>query len=144
MSAKLGNTRKVYIGSSHNWLTGENANSLDITAESVEISDKSSKWAQFLSGKKGATASVTVFADNSDAQQTAVLTGLFKGTDVDVFIGTLGSGSGSGALLEGDAFSAIVTSVSDTNDMGSASSRTISLTANGAVTHYPTISGQDV
>lgn len=144
MSAKLGNIRKVYIGASHTWLTGENANTLNLTAESIEVSDKSSKWAQFLSGKKGATATVTVFADNSDTQQIAVLTGFFKGADVDVFIGTLGSGSGTGALTEGDAFSAVVTSVSDTNDMGSASSRSISLTANGAVTHYPTISGQDV
>lgn len=141
--AVLGNTRKVYIGNNHTWLTGENTNTLDITAESVEISDKSSKWAQFLSGKKGATASVTVFADNNDTQQKAVLEGLFKGIDVDVFIGTI-TGSGEGTISEGDAFSAVVTSVSDTNDMGSASSRTISLTANGAVTHYPTITGADV
>ena len=35
---------------------------------------------------------------------------------------------------------AIVNAVSDTNDQGSVATRNISLTANGAVTHYPTIS----
>lgn len=141
MAAVLGNKRRVYIGAGRTWLTGENTNTLNITAEAVEVSDKDSKWAQFLSGKKGATATVTVWADNTDTQQTAVLTGLFKGEDVKVFIGSLGTNS---AIAEGDAFDAVVTSVSDTNDNGSASSRQISLTANGAVTHYPTISNADV
>ena len=141
MAAVLGNKRRVYIGANRTWLTGENTNTLNITAEAVEVSDKDSKWAQFLSGKKGATATVTVWADNTDTQQTAVLTGLFKGEDVKVFIGSLGTGS---SIAEGDAFDAVVTSVSDTNDNGSASSRQISLTANGAVTHYPAISNADV
>ena len=131
--AVLGNTRKAYVGSSHTWLTGEQSNTLTINANQVEVSDKSTVWQQFISGIKGATAEVTVFADNSDAQQIAVLEALFKGEDVDVFIGSLNNST----LTEGDAFSAVVNSVSDTNDNGSVSSRTISLTANGAVTHYP-------
>lgn len=144
MAAVLGNKRKAYIGTSHVWLTGEQSNSLSLASNKVEISDKSTVWQRFISGVKGATAEVTVYADNNDAQQIAVLTGFFKGEDVDVFIGTFVSGSGSGSgMVEGDAFSAVVDSVSDTNDNGSVSSRTIALTANGPVTHYPTITGAD-
>lgn len=142
MAATLGNSRKAYIGATsgssttYTWLTGEQSNTLTINANKVEVSDKSTVWQKFISGVKGATAEVTVFADNNDAQQKAVIAGLFKGQDVAVFIGTLDNSSPS----EGDAFMAVVNSVSDTNDNGSVSTRTISLTANDAVTHYPTIS----
>lgn len=143
MAATLGNSRKAYIGTvvsgsgtTYAWLTGEQSNTLTINANQVEVSDKSTVWQKFISGVKGATAEVTVFADNTDTQQKAVIKGLFNGQDVAVFIGTLESNSPS----EGDAFMAVVNSVSDTNDNGSVSTRTISLTANGAVTHYPTIS----
>lgn len=142
MAATLGNSRKAYIGATsgssttYTWLTGEQNNTLTINANQVEVSDKSTVWQKFISGVKGATAEVTVFADNNDTQQKAVIAGLFNGQDVAVFIGTLDNSSPS----EGDAFMAVVNSVSDTNDNGSVSTRTISLTANGAVTHYPTIS----
>lgn len=143
MAATLGNSRKAYIGTvvsgsstTYAWLTGEQSNTLTINANQVEVSDKSTVWQKFISGVKGATAEVTVFADNTDTQQKAVIKGLFNGQDVAVFIGTLESSSPS----EGDAFMAVVNSVSDTNDNGSVSTRTISLTANGAVTHYPAIS----
>ena len=142
MAATLGNSRKAYIGATsgssttYSWLTGEQSNTLTINANQVEVSDKSTVWQKFISGVKGATAEVTVFADNNDTQQKAVIAGLFNGQDVAVFIGTLDNSTPS----EGDAFMAVVNSVSDTNDNGSVSTRTISLTANGAVTHYPTIS----
>ena len=141
--AQLGNTRRVYIvtGSSsktYTWLSGEQNNSFNRTAEAVEDSDKSTEWAQFLSGKKGATAEVTVYTDDNDAQQKAALAALEAGTPVSVFIGTLSSGS-SPAPSEGDAFKAIITAINDTNDNGAVASRSLSLTATGAVTHYPTL-----
>lgn len=141
--AQLGNTRRVYIvtGSSsktYTWLSGEQNNSFNRTAEAIEDSDKSTEWAQFLSGKKGATAEVTVYTDDNDAQQKAALAALEAGTPVSVFIGTLSSGS-SPAPSEGDAFKAIITAINDTNDNGAVASRSLSLTATGAVTHYPTI-----
>ena len=37
-------------------------------------------------------------------------------------------------------FTAIVTAIGDTNDNGSVASRSISLTATGEVTHYPSLS----
>ena len=141
--AQLGNTRRGYIvtGSSsktYTWLSGEQNNSFNRTAEAIEDSDKSTEWAQFLSGKKGATAEVTVYTDDNDAQQKAALAALEAGTPVSVFIGTLSSGS-SPAPSEGDAFKAIITAINDTNDNGAVASRSLSLTATGAVTHYPTL-----
>lgn len=142
MTATLGNSRKAYIGATsgssttYTWLTGEQNNTLTINANQVEVSDKSTTWQKFIPGVKGATAEVTVFVDNSNAQQQAVLAGLHNDQKVAIFIGTLENNAPS----EGDAFMAVVNSVSDTNDNGSVSTRTISLTADGAVTHYPTIS----
>ena len=144
--AELGNIRRVYIvtGTStstltYTWLSGEQTNSFNRTAEAIETSDKSTQWAQFLSGKKGATAEVTVYTDDSNAQQKAALTGLHNGSTVKVFIGTL-STEQSPAPSAGDLFDAVVTAISDTNDNGAVASRSISLTATGAVTHTPTIS----
>lgn len=142
--AELGNTRRVYIvtgsGSlTYTWLTGEQTNSFNRTSEALEYSDKSTVWSQFLAGKRGATADVTVYVDDTNAQQKAALTALHNGSTVKVFIGVLSTGS-TPAPTEGDLFEAIVTAISDTNDNGSVATRSISLTATGAVTHTPTIS----
>lgn len=144
---QLGNKRRVYIvtgsGSlTYTWLAGEQSNNFNRTAEAIETSDKSTVWAQFLSGKKGATAEVTVYTDDDSttgAQQKAALKALHEGTTVKVFIGVLSTGSNP-APTEGDLFEAIVTAVGDTNDNGSVATRSISLTANGAVTHTPSLS----
>lgn len=138
--AQLGNVRRAYIaagstGTPTAWLTGEQTNSFNRTAEAIEVSDKSTIWAQFISGKRGATAEVTVYVDDTDAQQKAVLNALHEGTNVRVFIGVLSGSSPS----QGDVFTAVVTAVSDTNDNGSVATRSISLTATGAVTHYPSL-----
>ena len=139
--AELGNSRRVYIVTgttpSYNVMAGEQSNSFNRTAEAIETSDKSTEWAQFISGKKGATAEVTVFLNdlNTDQQHVA-LQALAAGNTVKVFIGTLSTGSPS----QGDLFDAIITAISDSNDVGAVATRTISLTATGAVTHYPTLS----
>ena len=143
--AVLGNTRRVYIvagtaqSPTYTWLTGEQTNNFNRTSEALEYSDKSTTWAQFLAGKRGATAEVTVYVDDSNDQQQAALAGLHNGTTVKVFIGTLTTGT-TPAPSEGDVFTAIVTAISDTNDNGSVATRTMSLTATGAVTHTPAIS----
>lgn len=138
--AELGNKRRCYVGSSLSgstwtWLAGEQNNSFNKTAEAIEVSDKSTEWQQFISGKKGATASVTVFTDdNSSGPQHEMISALHNGDTVFVFIGQLGASSSPSS---GDAFEAIVTEIADTNDMGSVATRAISLTATGEVTHYP-------
>ena len=142
--AVLGNTRRVYIvtgtnSNTYTWLTGEQTNNFNRTSEALEYSDKSTVWSQFLAGKRGATAEVTVYVDDANTEQKAVLTALHNGTKVKVFIGTLTTGQ-TVAPSEGDLFEAIVTAISDTNDNGSVATRSMSLTATGAVTHTPTIS----
>jgi len=140
--AQLGNSRKAYItlgssGTPTTWLSGEQSNSFNRTAEAIEVSDKSTEWAQFITGKKGATAEITVYTDDTSAgPQYNCIKALHTGATVRVFIGVLDNNAAS----EGDVFTAIVTAVSDTNETGSVASRTISLTATGAVTHYPSLS----
>ena len=131
--AVLGNTKKAYIkvSNSYVWLGGEQSNSVNITAEAVEVSDKNSVWASFIAGKRGATVEITVFADNTDSAQSAALAALIAGTEVQWAVGTVNGTT----VTSGDSGKAIVTSVSDTSDFGAVASRTISLTATGAVTH---------
>lgn len=131
--AVLGNSKKAYIkvSSTYTWLGGEQSNSVNITAEAIETSDKSTEWAQFISGKKGATVELTVFANNSDSAQAAALTALTSGAQVDWAVGTLTGSS----ISSGDYGKAIVTAVSDSNDFGAVATRTISLQVTGAVTH---------
>ena len=134
--AVLGNSRRAYIalgssGTPTTWLSGEQTNSFNRTSEAIEVSDKSTIWAQFIAGKRGATAEITT----GEPQYNAIKA-LPTGATVRVFIGTLSGASPS----QGDVFTAIVTAISDTNDTGSVASRSISLTATGEVTHYPSLS----
>ena len=132
--AKLGNTMKAYISvsSSYTWLTGEQSNNVNMSADAIEVSDKSVNWRQYIAGAKSGTVDITVFADNDDPAQKAVLDSFHAGDVVDIFIGVL---SGS-TPQSGDAGNALVTSVSDTNDFGSVSTRSLSLQITGSLTHY--------
>lgn len=140
--AVLGNTRKAYLalassGTPTTWLSGEQTNSFNRTSEAIEVSDKSTTWAQFIAGKRGATAEITVFTDDTTSgPQWNAIKALHTGATVRIFIGVLSGSSAS----QGDVFTAIVTSISDTNDTGSVATRSISVTATGEVTHYPTLS----
>lgn len=139
MPKTLGNARKCYIGvasgnsTTYTWLTGEQSNNFNLAGNLVDSSDKSTLWQTFLQGIRGATASVNVHTDDSDTQQKAAITALHNGTVVKVFIGVLSENTPS----QGDAFDALVSDISDTNDNGTVASRVINLTANGAVVHYP-------
>ena len=142
MSAILGNRNKFYVkvgsSESYTWLTGEQSNNVNRTQEAIEVSDKSSDWAQFIGGKKGATIEVTIFADNSDSAQTELLKGLHNGTTVKFFVGQLSSAT-SATPTDGEVGEAIVTALSDTNDFGAVAGRNCSLTVTGALTHYPAL-----
>lgn len=143
MAAILGNVNKFYvkIGSATNytWLTGEQSNSVNRTQEAIEVSDKSTEWAQFIGGKKGATIDATIFADNADVAQQEVLKGLYNGQKVAFFVGQLGTGENP-APTSGEVGMAVVTAIGDTNDFGAVSTRSVSLTVDGALTHYPSLS----
>ncbi len=135
MSKILGNARKAYIrassASTYTWLAGEQSNSVNRSAEAIEVSDKSSEWAEFISGKKGATIEITVYADDTDAAQSAALSALVEGSEVYWAVGVVSSSG----VTNGDSGKAIITAVNDTNDFGAVASRSISMTATGEVTH---------
>lgn len=145
MAIKTGNSMRVYItdkasGSTYTWLAGEQNSSVNLSADMIEVSDKSTEWKQYLPAMKGGTIDVTVFADDgTNGPQHKLLTSLFKGTNVYVFVGVL-NGTSSQTPSEGDMCEAYVTSISNTYDNNGVASRSISLQITGAVTHYPTIS----
>ena len=137
--AELGNTRRVYIvtgdGNTYNVLKGEQNNSVNRSAESIDISDKDSgAWGSTMPGKKSFTLDVTVYADNTDEQQKAILKAFYTDQTVKVFVGKLGEGN---TPAEGEAFDAVITSISDTNDAGAVATRAMSLASKGAPTLYP-------
>lgn len=139
--ATVGNDRKFYFCSasgsnvSYDWLAGEQSNSFNRSAEAIEVTDKSTKWAQFLSGKKSATGDVTVILDDTaSTKQRAMLDAFSDGDKVTCFVGVLGAGS---TPSEGDVFDAIITACNDTNNQGEVASRSFSLQVTGAPTHYP-------
>ncbi|MBO7585224.1 MAG: hypothetical protein J6T09_06095 [Bacteroidales bacterium] len=144
--AKAGRNVKAYIGVTgtgssvtYTWLTGEQSNSFNLTQAQLEVTDKSSAWQQFIAGIKGATAEITVFADNTNAQQKAAIKSIHDGATIKVFIGELGTGQQASTPTDGDAFDALVTSIGDTNEVGGIATRQISVVASGAVTHYPAL-----
>lgn len=138
--AELGNTRRVYIitggtNTPYAVLKGEQTNSVNRSAESIDISDKDSgAWGSTMPGKKSLTVDVTVYADNTDSVQKAVLNAFYEDQAVKVFVGKMGTGN---EPLEGEAFEATITSISDTNDSGTVATRAMSLVSKGAPTLYP-------
>lgn len=147
VNAKLGNERRFYMtadtsgsiaGKTPTWLAGEQTNNVNRSQATLEVSDKASgNWKKFIAGMKSMTADVTVYADDSDAQQKKMLDALYEGQNVFCFVGEV-TGSDSLTASSGDAFEAIVTAVNDTNDNNAVSTRQISLQATGEVVRIPT------
>jgi predicted secreted protein len=129
----------VYIitgeGGTYTVLKGEQTNSVNRSAESIDISDKDTgAWGSTMPGKKSLTLDVTVYADNTDAQQKAMLNAFYTDQTVKVFVGKLGEGN---TPAEGEMFEAVITSINDTNDAGAVATRSMSLASKGAPTLYP-------
>jgi predicted secreted protein len=137
--AELGNTRRVYIvtgnDETYTVMKGEQSNSVNRSAESIDVSDKDTgAWGSTMPGKKSLSLDVTVYADNTDTNQKALLKAFYEGQTVKVFVGKLGAGN---TPAEGEAFDAEIMSISDTNDNGSVATRAMSLQSKGAPTLYP-------
>lgn len=137
--AELGNTRRVYIvtgnDETYTVMKGEQSNSVNRSAESIDVSDKDTgAWGSTMPGKKSLSLDVTVYADNTDANQKALLKAFYEGQTVKVFVGKLGAGN---TPAEGEAFDAEIMSISDTNDNGAVATRAMSLQSKGAPTLYP-------
>ena len=142
----LGNARRVFVSTtatpstSSDALAGEVGNNFNLNANLVETSDKSTQWQQFINGIKGATADVTLHADIGNAGQMSLIHALVAGTELYVYVGNFAD-EGTGAITaQGYAFKALVNTVSEAADNGSVATRTVNLTATGAVTVTPAAS----
>lgn len=143
--AKLGNASKLYLTLSegkYTWLKGESTSNVNLSADMIEVSDKEIDWKKYIAGYKGGTVDVTVYADDNDAAQMALIGAFYKGAEVKGFIGSLtGESTAEGeSPAEGDAFTALVSSISTPYEIGSAVARNVSLQVTGEMTHYPTVS----
>lgn len=135
--SKLGNKNKLYLttGSSYTFVKGETNSSLNLSQDMVETSDKESRWKKYIAGLIGGTVDATLYADEgADSPQATLLKALHEGTEVQCFLGDLGSGD---TPVDGDAFTALVASINSTYDNGAVISRSVSLQITGEVEHYP-------
>lgn len=135
--AKIGFEKKLYLqltGSNYTMLKGETSSSFNLSADMIEVSDKETSWKKYIAGYKGGNVDVTVYADTTDTAQKELLTAIMQGKEVKCFIGEVGSNN---TPADGFAFSALVTSIGETYDTGSAIARTLSLQITGEVTTYP-------
>lgn len=134
---KLGNVRRFYVGADRAWLAGEQSNSFNRTANPIEVTDKSVTWQQFIAGVRGATASVTVYADDTTGlPQASILEAWEAGQKVKCFVGEIDSTGVDPVIVSGDAFEAVITAISDTNNSNEVASRDVQLNVSGPVTHY--------
>lgn len=133
---KLGSTKKLYLqlsGADYTMLKGETSSSFNLSADMIEVSDKELAWKKYLSGYRGGTIDATIYADSEDAAQKAVMAAIINGSEVKGFIGELSGNTPA----DGYAFSALVSSVGETYDTGSAIARSVSMQITGEVTVYP-------
>ena len=130
--AEIGNKRKVYLvdDATNTFVVGQTSGSLSLNNELLDSSDKSSEWAEYISGQKSWSATVAVNLDNTaTSNQIKFLDSLIEGSKVKVFIGVLNADQQS----DGFVGEAMVASVEDSFDKGALSSRSISLTGTGAL-----------
>lgn len=82
-----GSAYKLYVsktGANSTPLVGESTSTLNITADALETSDKSSEWKQYIAGMRGATISATLYADDTDATQKTLIDSLMAGDSVNI------------------------------------------------------------
>ena len=132
--AVAGNKMKVYLTdaskSKFTWLVGEQTSSINLSADMLEVSDKSSEWKQYIPSIKGGTIDVTLFAEYGNAQQEELMDSLMVGNKVYVFVGEI---TGTNTPSKGYLCAAYVTSISDSFDNAGVVSRSVSLQITGEV-----------
>lgn len=135
--AIAGNKMKVYLTDATldqmHWLAGEQTSSISLSADMVEVSDKSTDWKQYIPAMKGGTIDVTLYADYSNTEQTTLMQSLLVGNMVYVFVGELDE---SNEMKHGYFCLAYVTSISDSFDNAGVVSRSVSLQITGEVETY--------
>ena len=131
--AENGNIRMVYIvdGNSNTYVVGQTSASTSLNDDLIEVSDKATEWAEYISGKKSWSGSLSLNLDNTaTAKQIEFVEALTKGQKVRIFVGVLKDNAQSDGIA-GDAW---VASVEDTSDNHAVVSRSVSFTGNGEPT----------
>lgn len=111
------------------WIMGEQTSSMNLSADMLEVSDKSSEWKQYIPSVKGGTIDATFFAEYGNAQQGELMDSLMVGNKVYVFLGEVFEDEPK----KGYFFAAYVTSISESFDNAGVVSRSLSLQITGEV-----------
>lgn len=114
------------------WITGEQTSSINLSADMLEVSDKSTEWKQYIPSVKGGTIDATFFAEYGNTQQSGLMESLMVGSKVYVFLGEVSEDEPKNGYF----FAAYVTSISDSFDNAGVASRSVSLQITGSVETY--------
>lgn len=130
--AENGSKRKVYLRSADDStktvIGGEMSNSLTVNGVIIDVSDKDSAWAENIVGQKSWTLSATFNAKTDTASpQKTLFDSLVGGTPVKLFIGEV---NGT-AEVSGYKGSAVIESISESNEKDGSVTRDISFVGNG-------------
>lgn len=145
-----GSAYKLYVakaGTSNTTpLVGESTSTLNITADALETSDKSSPWKQYIAGMRGATISATLYADDNDGKQKLLLESLMAGEVVDISLRRFVNNGTAGDIVGDYEGKAIITSVGLSMQNGGVATRDVSLQITGELRFYmnPTSSTSEV
>lgn len=129
-----GSAYKLYVskvGASNTTpLVGESTSTLNITADALETSDKSSAWKQYIAGMRGATISATLYADDSDGTQKILIDSLMAGDIVNIALIRYVNNSVVGEY----SGKAIITSIGLSMQNGGVATRDVSFQITGKLT----------
>lgn len=137
-----GNKKKVYLTDgkgtgTFTWVAGETSSNLSLSANMIETSDKSSKYADFLAGRISGTASVTVNLDETATDsQIKLVKAFYNGQRIFVFHGEVNDG----AAVTGTAYEALVSGLDRDYPDDAVVTATFNLQVCGEPVEYPTIS----
>lgn len=129
--ATSGNIKKLYVSVAgvHTAIGGELSSSMDTTGNEIDVSSKDNAWDEFITGNKSWSCTASfVSNDTANGQQELLWDALVAGTIVNVFYGTIISGTALGKV--GTAY---VTSVSESSDKDAVVTKDITFKGSGAL-----------
>lgn len=140
--AENGNKMKVYLTDgkgtgTFTWVAGETSSNLSLQANMIEISNKSSRHADFLAGRISGTASVTVNLDETATDsQVKLVNAFYNGQKVFVFHGEVNEDTPA----KGTAYEALVSGLDRDYPDDAVVTATFNLQVCGEPVEYPAIS----
>ena len=140
--AENGNKRKVYLTDgkgtgTFTWVAGETSSNLSLQSNMIEVSDKSSRFADFVAGRISGTASVTVNLDDTATEsQRKMVSAFYNGQKLFVFHGEVEGNTAA----KGTAYEALVSGLDRDYPDDAVITATFNLQVCGEPIEYPSIS----